>query len=519
MEGKLRVTPLSSRAAAASKLQRRLRVRLRRRHVTSPWETQCDRAGGTFRLTPSGALVVQDEGEHDEQEVLRVTSNTVVRADRRDQCTLVVEEGSRGGRRLRLTAATEGEKEAWASALGQVRARSEVSACFELLGLTGEGHFGKVLVARQLFQEPLVPQGQATPAVSDSDGEVELRRIQGDLQAMVAIKELESGSLKRGELEALREFRDAPNPFLMSMRGYFEHGRYSYIVQDFCSAGDLYEVLRDRVDQPMTLDGARVYLGEVVLALEHMHRCGFVHRDIKPENVFVSASGHVKVGDFGFCKRLPADPTSPSGFGRTSTVGGTFAYMAPEQASYQEYGMAVDFWQLGCLLYEVFVGHSPFWVGPGGGSTAAQRMLHKIVRAQWRLPPGFPVPTCTRVLLHELLRASPVDRLQSWQQLKSHVFFEGMDWQDLEEGRLTPWCVPGTEVSTPVYYHRMLHRLSPARWAYRHDDVGDSSSGFRSMFLGLGRGGRLSILDSLRSLPSSRRGLNTRSAQRVVPNM
>lgn len=44
---------------------------------------------------------------------------------------------------------------------------------------------------------------------------------------------------------------------------------------------------------------ARFYCAEICLALEYLHDHGIVHRDIKPDNMLVSATGHVKLTDFG----------------------------------------------------------------------------------------------------------------------------------------------------------------------------------------------------------------------------
>lgn len=44
---------------------------------------------------------------------------------------------------------------------------------------------------------------------------------------------------------------------------------------------------------------ARFYIAEMILAVEEAHRLKFIHRDIKPDNFLISASGHLKISDFG----------------------------------------------------------------------------------------------------------------------------------------------------------------------------------------------------------------------------
>ena len=49
---------------------------------------------------------------------------------------------------------------------------------------------------------------------------------------------------------------------------------------------------------------AKFYVKEIMLAIEVVHKIGYVHRDIKPDNVLLDASGHVKLADFGTCTKI-----------------------------------------------------------------------------------------------------------------------------------------------------------------------------------------------------------------------
>ena len=111
----------------------------------------------------------------------------------------------------------------------------------------------------------------------------------------------------------------------------------------------------------------RFYTASVVYALEYLHKKGIVYRDLKPENLLLGLSvwlsvkyqvshlycpgvdGYVKLVDFGFSKKLDSGT-------KTWTFCGTPEYVAPEIILNKGHDKAVDFWSLGCLMYELLTG-------------------------------------------------------------------------------------------------------------------------------------------------------------------
>jgi len=81
---------------------------------------------------------------------------------------------------------------------------------------------------------------------------------------------------------------------------------YQYFVMDYYCGGDLLTLL-SKFEDRLPEDMARFYLAEMVLAIDCIHKLGYVHRDIKPDNVLIDRQGHIVLADFGSCLHVNAD--------------------------------------------------------------------------------------------------------------------------------------------------------------------------------------------------------------------
>ncbi|CAK9304715.1 unnamed protein product [Gordionus sp. m RMFG-2023] len=111
-------------------------------------------------------------------------------------------------------------------------------------------------------------------------------------------------SLEESSLERIFTERDiltfVDNPFVVSMYGSFETDTHLCIILEYVEGGDCASLLKNIHRLP--LDLARPYFAEAVLALEYLHHFGIIHRDLKPENFLITATGHIKLTDFGLSK-------------------------------------------------------------------------------------------------------------------------------------------------------------------------------------------------------------------------
>ncbi|CAM9760040.1 unnamed protein product, partial [Choristocarpus tenellus] len=104
---------------------------------------------------------------------------------------------------------------------------------------------------------------------------------------------------------------------------------------------------------------AQFFCGCVVLSLQYLHKMSVAYRDLKPENLLLAQDGYLKIIDFGFAKRIPFKKGSNI-HNKSFTLCGTPDYLAPELVLSKGHDKSVDYWALGCFLYELLVGRTPF---------------------------------------------------------------------------------------------------------------------------------------------------------------
>ena len=176
------------------------------------------------------------------------------------------------------------------------------------------------------------------------------------------------------------------------------------------------ETLRDllRRDGRLTPERALEISVGVLAALRHSHQAGIVHRDIKPANVMLTATGAVKVMDFGIARTVSASSTSAN---LTAGVLGTAQYLSPEQARGETADARSDLYGAGCLLYELLVGRPPF-IGETALSIAYQHVRESPV------PPSEvdrAVPAAVDAVVLKALAKEPAARYQSAAEMSADV--------------------------------------------------------------------------------------------------
>ncbi|KAM5295966.1 myotonin-protein kinase isoform 8-T8 [Glossophaga mutica] len=255
--------------------------------------------------------------------------------------------------------------------------------------------------------------------------------------------------LKRGEVSCFREERDVlvngDRRWITQLHFAFQDENYLYLVMEYYVGGDLLTLL-SKFGERIPAEMARFYLAEIVMAIDSVHRLGYVHRDIKPDNILLDRCGHIRLADFGSCLKL-----RPDGSVRSLVAVGTPDYLSPEilQAvgggpGTGSYGPECDWWALGVFAYEMFYGQTPFYAD----STA--ETYGKIVHYKEHLTIPLAdtgVPEEARDLIQRLL-CPPETRLgrNGAGDFQKHPFFFGLDWDGLRDS--VPPFTPDFEGAT-----------------------------------------------------------------------
>ncbi|KAM5340311.1 G protein-coupled receptor kinase 4 [Glossophaga mutica] len=175
---------------------------------------------------------------------------------------------------------------------------------------------------------------------------------------MYACKKLEKKRIKRrgGEAMALNEKRvleRVHSRFVVGLCYTYETKDCLCLVLTLMNGGDLKFHICNLGSPGFDEQRALFYAAELCCGLEDLQRERIVYRDLKPENILLDDHGHIRISDLGLALEVPEGETVR---GRVGTVG----YMAPEVIDNESYTFSPDWWGLGCLIYEMIQGHSPF---------------------------------------------------------------------------------------------------------------------------------------------------------------
>lgn len=274
---------------------------------------------------------------------------------------------------------------------------------FEFIRTVGRGAFGRVFLVRML-----------------STGEYYAIKVL-DKSMIVKSKQVKHALNEKKILQAINF------PFCVYLNYAFMDNSYLYFALPFVVGGEMFNLLRKlrKFDEPL----ARFYGAQILLTFEYLHYCNLIFRDLKPENILIDQKGYLKLTDFGFCKIIQ---------GRTYTLCGTPEYLAPEIILNKGYGMSVDWWTFGVLMYEMASGMAPFH------AREPMKIYEKVVSGKYSMPKHFSADLAD--LVSNLLQVDLSKRFGNLKNgvndIKDHPFYKEINWMSLFNYRIDPPYVP-----------------------------------------------------------------------------
>jgi len=302
---------------------------------------------------------------------------------------------------------------------------------FESLKVIGKGAFGEVRLVQKVDT--------------------------GHIYAMKILRKADM--VEKEQLAHVRAERDilveADHQWVVKMFYSFQDPVNLYLIMEFLPGGDMMTLLMKK--DTLSEESTQFYIAETAMAIESIHKLGFIHRDIKPDNLLLDARGHVKLSDFGLCTGLKKShrtdfyrdlsQVKPSDFSSNpmdskrkaeswkrnrralaySTVG-TPDYIAPEVFLQTGYDKTCDWWSLGVIMFEMLIGWPPFC------SETPQETYKKVMnwKESLEFPPEVPI---SEGAAHTILRfCKDVDeRVRSLEDIKAIPWFKGVDWSHIRE--------------------------------------------------------------------------------------
>ncbi|MCH7229495.1 Stk1 family PASTA domain-containing Ser/Thr kinase [Glycomyces sp. L485] len=233
----------------------------------------------------------------------------------------------------------------------------------------------------------------------------------------VAVKLLRA-DLSRDESFLVRFRREAQNsaslnhPNIVAVFDTGEEHGIPYMVMEFVTGRTLKEVLiaEGRFDYVNACE----IVADMCSALDFSHKHHIIHRDVKPGNVMLSDTNQVKVMDFGIARALASGQATMT---QTSAVIGTAQYLSPEQARGETVDGRSDVYAVGCVLYELLVGHPPF-TGDNPVSVAYQH-VREDARPPSELNPA--VPASVDAVVMKALSKNPENRYRTAGEMREDL--------------------------------------------------------------------------------------------------
>ncbi|KAJ5632723.1 Serine/threonine-protein kinase sid2 [Penicillium lividum] len=328
-----------------------------------------------------------------------------------------------------------------------------------------------------------------------------------DTREVCALKVMSKRLLfKLDEIRHILTERDiltaAKSEWLVRLLYAFQDDNQIYLAMEYVPGGDFRTLLNNT--GVLHNRHARFYIAEMFSCVDALHILGYIHRDLKPENFLIDSTGHVKLTDFGLAAgmlspgkiesmrvKLEEVGNTPVPFGRpmeqrtmaerrqgyrtlrerevnyAKSIVGSPDYMAPEVLKGEQYDFTVDYWSLGCMLFEALAGYPPFAGASVDETWQNLKRWQKVLRKPVYEDPNYFLSRRTWDLITKLVAAKE-QRFKNIQEIHAHDYFAEVDFNNLRDQR-APF-VPELDSETDAgYFDDFSNESDMAKYKEVHD--------------------------------------------------
>ena len=287
----------------------------------------------------------------------------------------------------------------------ELRSQSVSMDDFQPLKLVGKGFFGKVILVKYF-----------------NDNKIYAMKILKK-EDIISKKQINNTKTERLLLEKLN------HPFIVKLQFAFQDNSNLYLVTEFMQGGELFFHLKKRKHfKEITV---KFYMAQIFLAIDYLHRNGYIYRDLKPENILLDKDGYIKLTDFGLSKMISNNEINNT----TDTICGTLEYIAPEIVKGKKYNKTADWFSFGVVLYELICGNLPFKLRNG---VFNENIFEKEIEYPENISPE------AKDIISKLLEIEPEKRLgyNNNDEIRNSEFFKKIDFDKIYKKEYYPTYRP-----------------------------------------------------------------------------
>ena len=260
---------------------------------------------------------------------------------------------------------------------------------------------------------------------------------------IIMIKILKKASILKSNqtqhvINELSIIPELDHPSIIKFLSFSQDEKTLNLAFEFLPGGDLFTLLKK--ENSFSIEQTQFYLGQVIFALDYLHSKNIVYRNLKPENLLIGKNGYIKLTDFELAKVIED---------RTYTLCGTPGYMAPEIILNKGYGLSVDWWAMGVLMYEMICGVDPF------SDETPMKIYDNIIEGRIKFTSDF--EETSKSLIKHLLDRDISRRYGNLkngvEDIKNHPFFRSMDWDKLLKQEIVADFIPKIKPENELKYY------------------------------------------------------------------